>query len=72
MLKLSFVYIDNQTSLAAAFGRLCVETRFYLLPHIIEKQPPSGGCVLKHVIAGIDDFDLVQPPSGGCVLKQLP
>ena len=34
--------------LAAAFGRLCVET--YLLHHTLHKinpQPPSGGCVLK-------------------------
>ena len=35
------------------------------------KQPPSGGCVLKH---GKHLFLLntkKQPPSGGCVLKQI-
>ena len=32
---------------AAAFGRLCVETRcFFLNPNMLS-QPPSGGCVLK-------------------------
>ena len=33
------------------------------------KQPPSGGCVLKH---GFGEFRALirwQPPSGGCVLK---
>jgi len=38
--------------MAAAFGRLCVETivntmRIAFLP----QQPPSGGCVLKHFLA---------------------
>ena len=35
---------------AAAFGRLCVETfqNRYCLSWIL--QPPSGGCVLKHII----------------------
>ena len=32
---------------AAAFGRLCVETRLNLLSMNSNKQPPSGGCVLK-------------------------
>ena len=34
------------------------------------KQPPSGGCVLKHHNAIRHDKNMVQPPSGGCVLKQ--
>ena len=32
-------------------------------------QPPSGGCVLKHVVQAAFDFVQAQPPSGGCVLK---
>ena len=40
----SFGYIS-----AAAFGRLCVETsRRWLFYQTAERQPPSGGCVLKH------------------------
>ena len=34
------------------------------------KQPPSGGCVLKHLIVEIHRTAYWQPPSGGCVLKQ--
>ena len=34
------------------------------------KQPPSGGCVLKHKYLFLKDFFGLQPPSGGCVLKQ--
>ena len=33
---------------AAAFGRLCVETRHGLVSgFLMSWQPPSGGCVLK-------------------------
>ena len=33
-------------------------------------QPPSGGCVLKHVgKTQLMMADSDQPPSGGCVLK---
>ena len=33
------------------------------------KQPPSGGCVLKHR-SNLDKIEKQgQPPSGGCVLK---
>ena len=37
----------------------------------IHKQPPSGGCVLKH--DGVGGLWILggQPPSGGCVLKRL-
>ena len=34
------------------------------------EQPPSGGCVLKHLRAAIFAHCIKQPPSGGCVLKQ--
>ena len=35
--------------LAAAFGRLCVETLNSLVSELAtSEQPPSGGCVLKH------------------------
>ena len=33
-------------------------------------QPPSGGCVLKHMALHINNSIHIQPPSGGCVLKQ--
>ena len=37
---------------AAAFGRLCVETRLtFGRLELINPQPPSGGCVLKHIEA---------------------
>ena len=55
---------------AAAFGRLCVETRLNLLSMNSNKQPPSGGCVLKPVFLFCRRQWLEQPPSGGCVLKQ--
>ena len=32
-------------------------------------QPPSGGCVLKLLLAQCEKAVKVQPPSGGCVLK---
>ena len=36
---------------AAAFGRLCVETLQPLVGEIgYRSQPPSGGCVLKHLL----------------------
>ena len=40
----------------------------WILP--TNRQPPSGGCVLKLTkqICGI--CSIMQPPSGGCVLKQ--
>ena len=34
---------------AAAFGRLCVETSQLNQSEDKEKQPPSGGCVLKQI-----------------------
>ena len=60
----------NERILAAAFGRLCVETRLNLLSMNSNKQPPSGGCVLKPVFLFCRRQWLEQPPSGGCVLKQ--
>ena len=35
------------------------------------RQPPSGGCVLKHVCKYAQYKYACQPPSGGCVLKPL-
>ena len=32
-------------------------------------QPPSGGCVLKHLLCVCLFVGVGQPPSGGCVLK---
>ena len=32
-------------------------------------QPPSGGCVLKHIHSIAKNNVQTQPPSGGCVLK---
>ena len=33
-------------------------------------QPPSGGCVLKQGVGGVEKQAPFQPPSGGCVLKR--
>ena len=57
---------------AAAFRRLCVETKKNrLLVSRLNCQPPSGGCVLKPVVTSVGMALLSQPPSGGCVLKQF-
>ena len=37
----------------------------------MNKQPPSGGCVLKLLVNQATKRKLLQPPSGGCVLKLL-
>ena len=34
-----------------------------------QRQPPSGGCVLKHFEGQLYLKKIPQPPSGGCVLK---
>ena len=58
--------------MAAAFGRLCVETRALLLQEAYsQSQPPSGGCVLKRPRGHASLIVIPQPPSGGCVLKPL-
>ena len=36
---------------------------------IVERQPPLGGCVLKHQYIDGEQRDTDQPPLGGCVLK---
>ena len=55
---------------AAAFGRLCVETQNCRRRTQLERaQPPSGGCVLKPILAMPIWPGITQPPSGGCVLK---
>ena len=38
----------------AAFGRLCVETFKYRVKNKSKNQPPSGGCVLKLRVDGVD------------------
>ena len=57
--------------MAAAFGRLCVET--LKIPIICNGlgQPPSGGCVLKLASDTAYAVMQMQPPSGGCVLKLM-
>ena len=57
--------------LAAAFGRLCVETICLVAMTMLTAQPPSGGCVLKPFERNTDSSGGRQPPSGGCVLKLL-
>ena len=36
--------------IAAAFGRLCVETSLWVVKISVWVQPPSGGCVLKQTV----------------------
>ena len=70
MLKLMKVKMSKEDTLAAAFGRLCVETkRIGNITATVQKQPPSGGCVLKHLLLVAKICKDKQPPSGGCVLK---
>ena len=38
---------------------------------IFERQPPSGGCVLKQYTLDAMNGIATQPPSGGCVLKLI-
>ena len=53
----------------AAFRRLCVETVPTNIGTFRFFQPPSGGCVLKRLVADDNVYCCHQPPSGGCVLK---
>ena len=62
--KINFIY-------PAAFGRLCVETQAAAEAEAMERQPPSGGCVLKRLMNKLQTAQPIQPPSGGCVLKRL-
>ena len=72
MLKLIRQHIADNLARPAAFRRLCVETLFsYSLWIHLNRQPPSGGCVLKHTSFRIIFAIVPQPPSGGCVLKQV-
>ena len=57
--------------MAATFGWLCVETLEEIDDMPADRQPPSGGCVLKHHFGDVGGIDQEQPPSGGCVLKPL-
>ena len=69
MLKLLIVKTHILYKVAAAFGRLCVETGMQILSALAKWQPPSGGCVLKLDNDVFFLFIVGQPPSGGCVLK---
>ena len=55
----------------AAFGRLRVETGNGCGHDDKTAQPPSGGCVLKHIGYLLGTVFVIQPPSGGCVLKHI-
>ena len=71
MLKQYIVFKVKTYLEAATFGWLCVETFSPVVAQQLQqKQPPSGGCVLKprYKTRGINETG--QPPSGGCVLKQ--
>ena len=69
MLKLRLTEYQEAYGEPAAFGRLCVETGLYFVGRPIGRQPPSGGCVLKHIKLCLVAPLPAQPPSGGCVLK---
>ena len=71
MLKLQRQSKLQQPAQAAAFRRLCVETRIFWPVMNCPKQPPSGGCVLKLFQTADKFMKGMQPPSGGCVLKLL-
>ena len=63
-------FTRNGGGTPAAFRRLCVETENPCRAQGAIYQPPSGGCVLKHVGARQTNApEPDQPPSGGCVLK---
>ena len=47
VLKLCQDLQDCPLQPAAAFGRLCVETKKLIVMLLNIPQPPSGGCVLK-------------------------
>ena len=58
---------------AAAFGRLCVETRVYT--HEVganQVQPPSGGCVLKpNLVKKVHQLNLAAAFGRLCVETKL-
>ena len=70
MLKQTSQIYLYKPDLAAAFGRLCVETANRDCCFLFVLQPPSGGCVLKRLQKTRYNASGLQPPSGGCVLKQ--
>ena len=69
VLKHDYILLPEVFAEPAAFGRLCVETKFPSRPRLQAVQPPSGGCVLKPRRGISPDTLRAQPPSGGCVLK---
>ena len=56
--------------IAAAFGRLCVETFERNINRIMHLAAAFGRlCVETKIFASLNILRLSQPPSGGCVLK---
>ena len=65
MLKLLDSKISQSKGGAATFGWLCVETNADgLLVNEISRQPPSGGCVLKHNVGCQDNHSQVAATFG--------
>ena len=57
--------------MAAAFGRLCVETGFATQQSVDEVAAAFGRLCVETNILGVALRPVIrQPPSGGCVLKQ--
>ena len=53
VLKHTYITQGIIKALAAAFGRLCVETESELVTSSESEQQPSGGCVLKLMLANL-------------------
>ena len=69
MLKLSQNEWFYSIYLAAAFGRLCVET-FTHDDSVSDEQPAAFGRLCVETLVMVFHLKYwVQPPSGGCVLK---
>ena len=57
MLKPGSKLARLRSYVAAAFGRLCVETSGIIKSvGLIMVQPPSGGCVLKHALMNLEEI----------------
>ena len=56
-------------AIAAAFGRLCVETRILRRDIILQMAAAFGRLCVETLPPNRRVFAYVQPPSGGCVLK---
>ncbi len=73
MLKQRGQHTQTMRPLAAAFGRLCVETS--LPPDLLESIGIAAafGRLCVETASSLEDIDKLQaqPPSGGCVLKLI-